>query len=85
MVITRVFDLPPNFCKDVYCEYTFYLNNEKKYQTGIITGKSEEKVFNYKKHHTVEVCTEHFINYLLNEQICFKVYGHPDINEKEIA
>ncbi|MEY3845398.1 MAG: hypothetical protein RL293_1820 [Bacteroidota bacterium] len=63
----------------------FYLNNEKKYQTGIITGKSEEKVFNYKKHHTVEVCTEHFINYLLNEQICFKVYGHPDINEKEIA
>ena len=48
-------------------------------------GKSEEKLFNYKKHHTVEVCTEHFINYLLNEQICFKVYGHPDINEKEVA
>ena len=31
VLITKVFELPPNFCKDVYCEYTFYLNNEKKY------------------------------------------------------
>ena len=83
VIISKVFDLPPNFCKDVYVEYTFYLNNEIKYHTETIIGKAQEKEFEYKKHHTVDVCTEHFINYLLNEQMCFKVYGLPDIQDKE--
>lgn len=84
IIISKVSELPSNFCKDVYVEYTFYLNNEIKYQTEVSYGKAQEKTFNFKKHHTVEVCTEHFINYLLNEQICFKVYGLPDIDEKEV-
>ena len=31
IIISKVSELPSNFCKDVYVEYTFYLNNEIKY------------------------------------------------------
>ncbi len=37
--IKRAFDLKEDFCKDVYCEYTFYLDNNK-YMTTVLPGKS---------------------------------------------
>ena len=27
--LKQAYDLPKDFCKDVYCEYMFYLDNEK--------------------------------------------------------
>lgn len=38
VTITKALDLPPNFCKDVFIEYSFYLD-ESPYQTPIIPGK----------------------------------------------
>jgi hypothetical protein len=59
--IKRAFDLPIDFCKDVYCEYSFYINDDVKFTTIKIEGKNREPVFEYKKHHTVDICTEPFI------------------------
>lgn len=36
--ISRAFDLPANFCKDIFCEYTFFLGDEK-YSTDTVPGK----------------------------------------------
>jgi hypothetical protein len=37
--IVRAYDLPIDFCKDVFIEYTFYLDSEK-YDTVKIVGKN---------------------------------------------
>jgi len=42
--INRVFDLPADFCKDVFCEYTFY-SSEEKFSTAPFEGKSREPIF----------------------------------------
>jgi hypothetical protein len=78
--IKRAYDLPLDFCKDVYCEYSFYLNDEIKFQTIKVEGKNRDPVFDYKKHHTVDICTEPFIQYLLNDSLCFKLFGFPEVN-----
>lgn len=61
--ITRAFELPEDFCKDIHCEYTFFLG-EEKYTTNIVLGKNREPEFNYTFHHTVEPCTEYFVQHL---------------------
>ena len=66
--IVRAYDLPINFCKDVFIEYTFYLDNEK-YETIKIQGKNCDPIFDYRFHHTVEFCSETFIEYLLKDSV----------------
>ncbi len=61
-------DLPEVCCRDVFCEYKFYLD-ETKYTTGIVKGRSRNPVFNYSKQHTVSVVTENFVNYLTNDYV----------------
>lgn len=39
--ITKAFDLQEDFCKDVHCEYTFFLG-EEKYTTITVPGKNRE-------------------------------------------
>jgi hypothetical protein len=52
----------------VYCEYQFYLDNER-YKTSKIIGKNERPVFDYKYQHTVDYCSETFIEYLLKDSV----------------
>ncbi len=77
MTISNATNLPANFCRDVYCEYSFFLD-ENPYQTPIIPGKHTDPVFEYRFHHTVDPVTENLISYLKNNAICFKVFGFPD-------
>ena len=77
MIITKAEALPKKFCKDVFCEYTFFLD-EQPYQTPVIPEKHTDPVFDYRYHHTISAVTENMINYLKNNAICFKVYGFPD-------
>jgi hypothetical protein len=37
--IKQAIDLPSNFCRDVFCHYTFFLDDEK-YQSVKILGKN---------------------------------------------
>ena len=45
--INKAMDLPDNFCKDVFCEYTFFLS-EEKFSTTQILGKDTNPQFDYK-------------------------------------
>jgi hypothetical protein len=80
VIIERSIDLPDNFCRDVYCEYTFFLDDQV-YSTPVIPGKRTSPVFDYRYHHNLMV-TENTIKYLKNNAICFKVYGYPDNEHK---
>jgi hypothetical protein len=66
--ITRAYELPDDFCKDVYCEYQFYLDNEK-YRTQKIMGKNTAPAFDFRQPHTVDYCSETFIEYLLKDSV----------------
>lgn len=79
--ITRCKDLPEDLCRDVYVEYTFYLDPEK-HRTVVISGKNRNPEFNYSKHHTVENVTDMLVEYLKKECIFFKVYGFADVKPK---
>ena len=74
-------DLPQNFCRDIFAEYSFYLN-DKTYRTEVVKGKNRNPEFNYAKQHTVDICTDNLVNYLKKECMVFKVYGFPDTKNK---
>ena len=90
--INKAIELPDNFCKDVFCEYTFFLS-EEKFSTTQIIGKDTNPQFDYRQHHTVEYCSENFVEYLKNDsvsflvylifQLCIKIYGYPDLQKNQ--
>lgn len=49
--ITSARDLPSNLCKDVFVEYSIYLEDEK-HCTDIVEGKNRNPEFNFQKQHT---------------------------------
>lgn len=75
--IKRAIDLPEHFCRDVYVEYNFYLDDQP-YQTPIIPGKHQNPIFDYRYHHTVHNVSENFLKYLKINAVCFKVFGFAD-------
>ena len=82
--ITHAKDLPSNFCKDVFVEYQFYLE-DKKYHTSVVEGKNRNPEFNYRHQHTQSVVTENFLKYIKDEVLIFKVLGFPDVKKSSNA
>lgn len=80
IIIEKAMDLPDNFCKDVYCEYSFFLEDQV-FTTPVIPQKHRSPIFDYRYHHNLMV-TENTIKYLRNNAICFKVFGYPDNEHK---
>ena len=80
--ISKAIELPPDFCQDVYCEYTFFLG-EEKFTTETVPGKNRNPVFDFKFHHTIDPCTEFFLQYLQKDSLCIKLYGFPDFKALE--
>ena len=76
--------MPVNFCKDVFVEYQIYLD-DKKYRTPVVQGKNRNPSFNCRIQHTREVVTDEFLNYLMTQNINFKLFGFPDVAKKEAA
>ncbi len=77
-------DLPSNFCKDVFVEYSIYLEDEK-HRTAVIEGKSRDPEFNYQKQHTQMVVTENFLKYVKDEVLTFRLKGFPDVKKQDAA
>ena len=80
VIIERALDLPENFWRDVYCEYSFFLDDQV-YSTPTIPNKHRSPVFDYRFHHSL-IVTENTIKYLKNNAIWLKVYGYPDNEHK---
>ena len=49
--INKALDLPSNFCRDVFVEYSLFLSDDK-YKTKVIAGKNRQPEFAYAVQHT---------------------------------
>jgi len=58
--IKKAYELPEDFCKDIFCEYTFYIN-EEKFTTPPVPGQNRSPEFNFRQLHTIEPCTDYFV------------------------
>lgn len=76
--ISKAEQLPKDFCKDVYCEYTFYLD-ETPFRTTTVKSKNQNPEFNYRRQHTVGCVTELMLKHLKNDCLVIKLFGYPDI------
>lgn len=80
VIIEKAMELPENFWRDVYWEYSFFLDDQI-YTTPVIPNKHRNPVFDYRYHHSL-IVTENTVKYLKNNAICLKVYGYPDNEHK---
>ena len=72
--IKRAFDLPDDFCKDIFCKYVLYIG-EEEFATQPVLGKNHTPEFNYRYQHTIEPVSERFIKYLNEDSVSFPFYA----------
>lgn len=72
--ISHISNLPEDFCRDIYCEYEFYMD-KTKYTTQICQGKNTAPQMNYSKQHHVDCVTQLLINHLLEDKMTIKIFG----------
>lgn len=80
--IDKAYELPENLCRDVFAEYSFYLE-QTKYRTKVVEGKNRNPEFGYNKQHTVEIVTKMLVDYLEKETLCVRLYGFGDVGPKK--
>ena len=80
--IEKATDLPSNFCKDVYVEYEIFIDGPK-YKTQVIEGKNRHPEFLYRMQHVRDPMTQEFLDYLMNRNVSFKVFGFPDVEKAD--
>merc|ERR1712154_359464 len=80
--IIRVTNLPENFCSSIYCEYSFYVNDEK-FSTEVYPGKCANPEINYTRQHHVDCVTKFLIDYLAEDTLVIKVYGQQELKKKK--
>lgn len=80
--ISSISNLPEDFCKNVYCEYEFYMD-KTKYTTPVCHGKNQAPQFDYSRQHHVNTVTQMLINYLLSDKMTIKIYGNQDLKKKQ--
>ena len=73
--IDRITGLPEDFCTNIFCEYKFYLD-DTVYTTPVCEGRNREPVFNYSKQHHVDCVTKYMIEYLKEDKMTIKIFGH---------
>lgn len=75
--IDSALELPDDFCRDVFCQYTFFLDDEK-YKTQKAKGKNQNPEFNYSNHHTVNCVTNLLLDHLKNDCLTIELFGYPE-------
>ena len=80
--ISEITNLPEDFCRNIYCEYEFYMDKQK-YTTEVCVGKNQSPSINYEKQHHIDCVTTFLIDYLLEDKLTIKIYGNPDLKRKK--
>ena len=70
--IKEASDLPENFCRGVYVEYTS-LNDNLVYKSKVIEDKTSNPVFEDYIEHKIDFLTKDDIDYLLKEKVSIKI------------
>ena len=73
--ISQISNLPEDFCRNIYCEYEFYMDKQK-YKSVVSVGKNQSPVVNYEKQHHIDCVTKFLIDYLLEDKLTIKIFGN---------
>lgn len=86
MKISQISNLPEDFCRDIYCEYEFYMDKQK-YTTTVCQGKNTSPTLNYERQHHIDCVTKFLVDYLLEDKMTIKIYGTQELkrNKKPAA
>lgn len=76
--IAEITSLPEDFCRNIFCEYEFYMD-KAKYSTPVSNGKNQAPVFNYERQHHVDCVTKFLIDYLLEDKMTIKIFGNQEL------
>jgi hypothetical protein len=80
--IDKITNLPEDFCRDIFCEYKFFLD-ETKYTTSVCKGSNQNPVLNYEHIHHVDCVTKFLIDYLNDTKLAVKIYGNKEMKMKK--
>ena len=72
--IDKLTNLPKDFCSKIYCEYSFFMDDEV-YSTPVAEERNTDPILNYSRQHTHEVVTKFLIDYLLEDKLSIKIFG----------
>lgn len=73
--IDKITGLPPDFCRNIYCEYEFYMDKTKN-RSKVSTGRNQNPVINFERQHHFDCVTKFLIDYLLEDKMTIKIYGN---------
>ena len=82
MKISEISNLPEDFCRDIYCEYEFYME-KRKYKTNVCVGKNQNPTLNFVRQHHVDCVTKMLIDYLCEDKLTIKIFGVPELKRKK--
>ena len=80
--IDKITGLPPDFCRNIYCEYEFYMDKTKN-RSKVSTGRNQNPVINFERQHHFDCVTKFLIDYLLEDKMTIKIYGNQDLNRQK--
>ena len=78
IMIEKASNLPQRLANDVFVEFSLKMNGQiYKYKTGAVEGHNENPEFGFIEEFDVREINENWIELILSESLCFKVYGSP--------
>ena len=78
--IHQISNLPEDFCRNIYCEYEFFMDKEK-HTSQICMGKNQSPTLNFEKQHHIDCVTKYLIDYLLNDKLTIRIFGNQELKK----
>lgn len=79
--ISHAANLPEDFCRNIYCEYKFYID-DTVYRTDVVEGRTQNPNFNYERKHEYSCVTQKLLDYLADDKLQIKIYGFKDLKKR---
>lgn len=81
IIVLQAYDIPIEYT-DIFCQFNFLHCEEETFSTEPIKNKHEKPIGFYHIQNLTVKITKRFIEYIKNQPIAFKIYGHYNGNAK---
>jgi kinesin family member 1 len=81
IIVLQAYDIPVEYT-DIFCQFNFLHCEEETFSTEPIKNKQDKPIGFYHIQNLTVKITKKFIEYIKNQPIAFKIYGHYNSNLK---
>ncbi|XP_070491501.1 kinesin-like protein unc-104 isoform X2 [Chironomus tepperi] len=81
IIVLQAYDIPIEYT-DIFCQFNFLHCEEETFSTEPIKNKHDKPIGFYHIQNLTVKITKKFIDYIKNQPIAFKIYGHFNSNHK---